>query len=388
MWKRRAAWGLLLAAALGLYLFENNAGTRIILCTAVLLPLGSLALLFASRAQLSLRLEVPERLGRGERGGFALHLRSASRLPVSVRCALELNNPLTGERSALRLPAALGPRGEEIVRFSLTAAHCGTIHVRVGELLKTDALGLFARRLPCREEGAVLIRPELGAVELSLADVADFLSDSQRYSAQRAGYDPSETFRIREYVPGDPIRQIHWKLSQKTDRLLVRDFGLPVVERMLLLLETSSREYAPIDPEAMDRMLDLLFSVSRALLWQAVPHTVGWTDRKNGEYAARDISALDDLDGLEEALLSNPVTPGDGSVADCFARVYAQCAYAHVAVVTPLAGPELELLYRGNRVTALTVRGDAPEREAWRGGVTVRPVSAAELRQGRLSLIL
>lgn len=38
----------------------------------------------------------------------------------------------------------------------------------------------------------------------------------------RKGTDASEMFDIRSYVPGDDIRSIHWKLSGKTDELIVR----------------------------------------------------------------------------------------------------------------------------------------------------------------------
>ncbi len=64
--------------------------------------------------------------------------------------------------------------------------------------------------------------------------------DSDEYSMRKAGYDPSETFAIREYQPGDRIRQIHWKLTEKFDSLMVRDYGLPIQNTVLLLLETGS----------------------------------------------------------------------------------------------------------------------------------------------------
>lgn len=39
----------------------------------------------------------------------------------------------------------------------------------------------------------------------------------------------SEPGNVREYIPGDPIRAIHWKLTAKTDRLLIRQEE-PVIE--------------------------------------------------------------------------------------------------------------------------------------------------------------
>ena len=42
-----------------------------------------------------------------------------------------------------------------------------------------------------------------------------FYMESFKYSKDRPGDDPGETYDIREYRSGDSIRQIHWKLSGK-----------------------------------------------------------------------------------------------------------------------------------------------------------------------------
>lgn len=51
-----------------------------------------------------------------------------------------------------------------------------------------------------------------------------------------AAKDFSETQSIRPYVPGDPVRQIHWKLSAKTGQTLLREIGLPQTGGILLAL--------------------------------------------------------------------------------------------------------------------------------------------------------
>ncbi len=40
-----------------------------------------------------------------------------------------------------------------------------------------------------------------------------------------ARQEPEESGNIRQYIPGDPVRRIHWKLSAKKDELLVRDMA-------------------------------------------------------------------------------------------------------------------------------------------------------------------
>lgn len=51
--------------------------------------------------------------------------------------------------------------------------------------------------------------------------------DSDTSSPDRRGSDLTEPFRLREYAPGDSLRQIHWKLSSKLDRLVIREPGMP-----------------------------------------------------------------------------------------------------------------------------------------------------------------
>ena len=59
--------------------------------------------------------------------------------------------------------------------------------------------------------------------------------ESFRYSGARPGDDPGETFDIREYQEGDSIRQIHWKLTGKLDKMMIRQRSFPVDDTILIL---------------------------------------------------------------------------------------------------------------------------------------------------------
>ena len=114
MWKRRIGWLLILAAALMMYLFENNSGTRILLASAALLPLGSALALFLPQPGLTARVEVPETVNRGERVRCSLVLENGAVLPLArVQGRLEICNLLTGERTGLAVERALGGRETE-----------------------------------------------------------------------------------------------------------------------------------------------------------------------------------------------------------------------------------------------------------------------------------
>lgn len=264
MWKKRLGWLALLLAALILYLFENNSGTRLTLWAVVLLPLlGAVPLLPDPR--ITLAWQVPETVRRGEEAACSLTIRREGRFfAPALSGRIEIANLLTSEERTLPLFCAPRP-GETVIPFTLKPAHCGTVTLRAARLQLRDPFGLFARSLK-ETQARFLVVPILFPVEVRFDGS---WQDSGRYSPERAGSDPSETLRIREYVPGDPVRQIHWKLSEKLDRSLVRDFGLPLEEQAVLTLEE-----APASPDEVDGALDLLFSVGRALCGQGLPARV------------------------------------------------------------------------------------------------------------------
>lgn len=389
MVKRRIAWLLLLLAALGMYLFENNGGTRIVLLTLLLAPVCSALMLYLPPRRLTAQLGCPDTLQRGQRALCTLTLQNSGRLPLlSAGCALEVRNLLTGEESRLAVAGSVGAREEALLEIAITAEHCGKLVVHAAGLHIIDIFGLFARRVPWAESRTVMVLPKASPVAVSLADTADFLIDSEQYSTQKPGYDPSETFRIREYVPGDPIRQIHWKLSQKTDAVLVRDFGLPVVNEVLLLVETTGLPGAMVSPKDADALLDLLFSLCQALISLEIPHTVGWQDSGNGSYESVEVWGVECLPELRSRLLGNPIKLGDCTVAGCYGQSHLRCEYSHAAVLSPYLAPDLSALCHGNRVTVLMPCEQAPDSSGANENVFVIPYTAAELAEGRLYLEL
>ncbi|MGX8699569.1 MAG: DUF58 domain-containing protein, partial [bacterium] len=142
--------------------------------------------------------------------------------------------------------------------YRFTPAHYGRYALRVERFTEMDALGLFTRRRRVAAEARVTVAPSPLPLALERGERESFLDDPAAYSLTRAGHDPSETFRIREYVPGDSIRQIHWKLSEKTGRTLVRELGLPVERGLTVYVHTADAA----DGEALDAALELAFSLA------------------------------------------------------------------------------------------------------------------------------
>lgn len=364
MWKNRLICGVWLLAAALLYFFENNTGTRAILAASVMLPAASVCCAAVSARRLAPTLTAPERCGAG--GSVGIRLNAGRLPPLTVLCG-ELcgRNRLTGERLqstiSLSAPAA----------FELSAAHCGMMEWTLCEASVQDLFRLFRfSASPC---GAAhtLVFPRLFPMRVSFADGEAVSAQGEQWSTTRPGFDPSETFSIREYVPGDPIRQIHWKLSSKTGTLMLRELGMPVAEETLLLLDAA----AAADAAAMDAAAAALLSLSHALAAQGAAHRVSWRAAPSGSLQSCDVVSEAGFAAMQEQLLATAFTEAAEDICTAFSRDCGSFSYAHTVVCAPSLPAGLTRLCCENRVTLLLSNGGTAERS----GVCITAFSAESM---------
>lgn len=368
MGKRRLAWAAWLLAADALWLFENNAATLSLLLASALLPLLSVAAARRRQRDVRLTLSVP---GAAIRGGALHAVLSVEHIGVFSRAAGRVicENRLTLERAETAFSFSPRLSGRGALTLAADASRCGTLRLRA-EVWTEDLFGLWrSEAAPCGEE-FVTVEPELFLPRVSLAENTTVITDGEHYSQARPGGDPSETFAIREYLPGDPIRQIHWKLSQKTDELMLRELGLPVVNQTLLVFRNTRSERERLSPEAADAMAEVFLSVSHALVNDGLAHTAAFAE--NGRYVLTEVQTEVDFRSLEARFLTLGWEPEDGALT----RLLSETPYAHVAVVSAALPPDAEACCRGNRVTVLV-----PSPCAAVPGIHVLPFTPALFRE-------
>jgi uncharacterized protein (DUF58 family) len=373
MWGKRIGWALWLIAAALLYFFENNTGTRILLDAALILPPVSVLCAAAAAKSASVALTVPDTCKKGEKVRCILTL-SGSRIlwGASAICYVAAENQLTGERAGSSF--IISGTGQSKKDYEFSSAHCGTLRLRTERTVIRDLFGLWSSKPLAVSEGYLTVYPDLFPLQVALAEQTAVTAEGEHRSMTRPGTDPSETFSIREYLPGDPIRQIHWKLSQKTDTTMLRELGLPVTEEVLLLLETSFRSLP--DAVAVDETVSALLSVSRALALEGIIHLIGWKNRMLGEPELCEVRSEQDFEEMRDRILAASWGIDDESIGSCFMKWHAGSVYAHTAVFSPHGNTDVVSLYSGNRVTLLLPeRTGAADAAIAAGGIYVTTIS-------------
>ncbi|MBQ6256632.1 MAG: DUF58 domain-containing protein [Clostridia bacterium] len=319
---RRVGYACWLLAAATLYFFENNTGTRAVLLASVIVPAFSVCCAAWTAKKASCRLTVPESAKKGETAACRCDLSGPwTKIGCVLSCRVRSEHLMNHEISTWEI------EGKEC--FAVRNAHCGTLYISAKALTARDWLGLIRFSCKAFDGVSLLVLPDLYPIRIKRNAM---LSEPQREELpgqlRRDGLE-TENGGVREYAPGDPVRRIHWKLSAKTDRVLVREEEQPLAGSVLLLLETSG--YG-IDPQDMDGAVEALLSVSRALREEGVAHSISWLDRGGLEWI--DIACMNDYLAMR-ALLSAQGLEGEESIGTAFSRAYPDFRADHAVVFSP-----------------------------------------------------
>ena len=312
IWLRRVIWLLGLFVPAVCYIFTLRIVFAAVFCLAALLPLFSLCLLLSCR-KLSASVVLPESAAKQEPFDACILLRGKGPLSsLRVRVRGRAANLLTGEISLLDTEEFSPVHGGAEARLSILSPRCGKLSVDILQIEVCDLLGLFRRKWPVNAHAGTLVLPACfePQIELSAPDTPDIESDE--YSALRPGDDPSELFGIRDYREGDRLKSIHWKLSEKYDRLMVKEMSLPVAQSILLLLDNCPMEN--VHPDAAAQACEALISVSQSLADLNIAHCLGFFSRETGMMQLSTISGLDELSGEQGLLLSSRIISDDEGI--------------------------------------------------------------------------
>lgn len=133
---------------------------------------------------------------------------------------------------------SLNPLGTYIVNHTTTFKYRGNYEIGVRCLYISDFLGIFSIRLDVDIYNNVIVFPRKLCMEMKTRTSAtDIPNDSASvvFSTEKA-----EISNIREYIPGDTLKSIHWKLSSKTPgNLMVKEFNTNTSRQIYMLCDFS-----------------------------------------------------------------------------------------------------------------------------------------------------
>lgn len=281
-------------------------GPYFLLCVIVT-PLALLVLCLPAMLTLKTMASVPQTVAKNSDAALILRFDGPRfLLPCRVIVSVEIENTFAGEIWRFREKVA-DPVSEGL-EVPLSTALCGQLRCRVTRVECRDLLGLLRVRRAIPEELCCTVLPP--AVAPKSVPNIDAALDTAAVLRPKYGGGYSEEHDLREYRPGDAGNSIHWKLSSKTDKLIVREALERENQEIYLVLSRVGAE---------DRGLEVLFWLSGELTRRELRHVI---------IADRRYVVTNEADSVEAmcALLCAPIGEPlrfDASMARCVFRISA-----------------------------------------------------------------
>lgn len=377
MWKNRLCYLLVLLGTGTFFVCFNGYLSLYVFVLSLVLPVVSLLLslpgMLGVRTSLTTgRQETPNTPVKpgsncARKGGAVpLQLAVWNATPFSsgrAKARLTVENTFTGQRQQESFTFTAGPR-RQIFQHQLTSRTCGLVRCRLGALWVCDYLGLFKLPVGKPRELSAIFWPAIYPLELEVRENLIPDSEGERYSQKKPGDDPTELFALRDWREGDRLSRIHWKLSQKLERTLVKELGQPLSDHLLFLLDLNG------DGLQADTLLDAFASLSNALSQGEHAHRVVWTQPDSGQLHLCEIAQTEDMLALCQSLLdggsSKPLSLSDGETlpagvshvlylcckpqASLLSLLESHYPSAHLTVLQPAPAEDTPLPAQGERI--------------------------------------
>lgn len=193
---------------------------------------------------------------------------------LDSRILLQIKNIFfdTGDEITVSMPVRM--HGDSVLRLPVQVTDPGRFRLSCGQFVIQDMLGMVCYPVNTAASCEFCVYPR--EREGEQAEVAGLLAGAaESEESHSKGSDFAELSDIREYIPGDRIRDIHWKLSAKQDILMVKERIAMAGSEMVILLSLSSSK------AQVQEVLETVYGLGKALMRNQLPvRLLCWNQRQ------------------------------------------------------------------------------------------------------------
>lgn len=212
------------------------------------------------------RAALPELCERGAPQTGTVFLENNSRFTrYMIHADLPKSGPLAFDPTRV-FAARLAPGAKAAFPARFVPALRGRASLDTIEVGTGSPVGLFVRKKTLRSGAETLVYPKISAADgeaLAGAAGADDSAPREKFFAVEDPYH----YKIREYVPGESLRRIHWKLTAKRDEPMIRINERKIFGHSGILVDNLREHYPPGEEHRFERVLENAVSLAFHLVF-------------------------------------------------------------------------------------------------------------------------
>lgn len=245
---------------------------------------------FALR-KISIDLKFPGIAGKEKETKGKLIIKLKYLLPLNeIKVNCKIKNKFTGEEKNVTISIFMGMKKTEKIPLELSREYCGCINIDVENIEVVDLWGIFLNRKTLGNVYKIFILPETTNIKIEESS-GNTDMDSWKFVESNSA-SSGEMYDIRDYVKGDNIKNIHWKLTGKYETPMVKKMAKETEDLVMIIFNNVDEQESY---EAWDKLGEKLFSISKSLIEKNISHSVSWWSK--GKWITYKITEQKDLTG-------------------------------------------------------------------------------------------
>ncbi|MCR5527744.1 MAG: DUF58 domain-containing protein [Saccharofermentans sp.] len=244
-----------------------------------ILPAVSLLICLICARTLTFTTTVPPILKRGDHASVKIDIKGRA----SALALIKFKATVTDRMEDKSETVIYSVHDKGISKIPLNTSHCGAFSYKISDIKIYDMFGFFHVTRKAESIREFIVKP--------VPSLPGFMPDSngiRARSLRKSNSPGSEIYDIRDYDPGDSVKNIHWKMSAKKDKLIVKEPLEEYAGHARVLLKLSS------DRDEMDRHLAEMLFTSEYFLKKDTSHKIRIIPPSKCEIAY-EVSSYEDL---------------------------------------------------------------------------------------------
>ena len=271
--------------------FLRNHFMLIVMVILTVASILSIIGVFLLRKYTDVYVDAPERKATcGEVGYITVSVKNVSILvSYDMNIKLMAENEFYKNKSGTIISLPVRARDTYVHKIPVKYTMNGLYKYDIPSVTFRDMLGFISLKKNMDISKEVYVYPSgYTHTDISLTDMSKGMSESEE--TVKKGHDFSDVSDVREYIPGDKLMSIHWKLSAKRDILMVKDRVAMSDQQMIILVELSGTD------EIVDEVLNLTYNICRGMIRDQIFVRLMWWSEANFGFEERHLINLEDLE--------------------------------------------------------------------------------------------
>lgn len=212
--------------------------------------------------------------------------------------------------------------------FVFDDSYCGQIQIDCESCALLDVFRLFSMPVEHNKINSCIIYPSKVHVQLGILEGNKGIVDYEGVVQNKKGHDLSEIYDIRKYEPGDDVRSIHWKLSQKIGDIVIREAS-NLSQYSVLVIPDLALENRQI--QEMNRAFSLFIAICERLLENQIGFCIPLVNQNGVDF--KEINNLNQFHESLDILLSLQASKHHGDLLKYLFLSHMEMAFTKFIVV-------------------------------------------------------